>query len=160
MISINDVLADRFFYNMTGFTQAAGKVTSISLWNPEDSGVHIAVRQAFIYASPYTAFNIKWRSSTPSGTLYGNRNSMSLKHDTATLAKSKGCIVVDKTGPYAPQADGSNYVLMPIDRNPVYDFRLEVPPVLEPGTGLIWYPDTSIALSWTHSMVWEEQAIE
>jgi hypothetical protein len=31
---------------------------------------------------------------------------------------------------------------------------------LEPGTGLVWFPDTSLAMQWTHSVYWEEQPIE
>jgi hypothetical protein len=163
MISINDVLSDRFFYQMSSFVQPSGKVSSCMLWNPEDSGVHIAVRQSWIYCAPYTAFNIKWRTSAPSalGTQYSNRNSLSLKHDTTQLAKSKAVFCINQgSTSYQPHLDGQNYVLTPFDRDPVYDMRFEVPPVLEPGTGLIWFPDTSTAMQWTHSVYWEEQPIE
>lgn len=160
MISIDDVMSNKYFTAMKGYVQPSGKVTSFTLWNPIDSGIHLALRQAFVYAAPYTAVNMKWRVATPPpGTIHSNRNSMFMQNPASAMERSVAQIVINESGPYAPQNDGSNYVLFPIDRDPVWDFRPEVPPVMGPGTGLIWYPDTSAAIQWTMSLVWEEQPI-
>jgi hypothetical protein len=158
MISIDDVLADRFFYHMAGITQAAGKTTSQMIWNPEDSGVNVAIRQAFTYSAPYTAVNYKSRTS-PFGTQTSPRNSMAMKNPTSAQGKSKAVACFDKIGSTLPQNDPLNYVLFPVDRNPAWDLNLAVPVVLCPGTGIIVYPDTTIAMQWTWSVVWEEQPI-
>lgn len=157
MISIDDVLADRFFYQMAGIVQPAGKTTSQMIWNPEDSGVNVAIRQAFTYSAPYTAMNYKWRTS-PVGTMTSARNSMAVKNPTSALGKSKAVACIDKIGG-TPQTDPMNYVLFPVDRNPAWDLNLVVPLVLGPGTGLIVFPDTTTAMQWTWSCVFEEQPI-
>jgi len=159
MISISDVLADRFFYHMAGIVQPAGKVTSQMIWNPEDSGVNVAIRQAFVYCAPYTAMNYKWRTSVY-GLTTGSRNSMALKNPTSDLGQSKAIACFDKVGNGSVQSDNNNYVLVPVDKNPAWDFAPKVPIVLGPGTGIIVYPDTSASMQWTWSCVWEEQAIE
>lgn len=158
MISIDDVLADRFFYHMGGIVQPAGQVTSQMIWNPAGSGVNVAIRQAFTYCAPYTAMNYKWRLS-PFGTLTGPRNSLALKNPTSALGKSKAVACIEKTGLGDVQSDGANYVLFPVDRNAVWDFNPSVPVILGPGTGLIVYPDTTAAMQWTWSCVFEEQPI-
>lgn len=117
------------------------------------------MRQAFNYTQPYTAVNIKWRTKVPVGVLYTDRNSLYMQNPTSAMATSKAQIVLNETGPYAPQSDGDNYVLFAVDKDACYDVRPEIPPVIGPGTGIIFYADTAAALDWAFSLVWEEQAI-
>lgn len=160
MISIDDVVANKFFTAFKGFrTTSPGKVLSAGIWNPADSGVNVAVRQGFNYTQPYTAVNIKWRVKIPVGTVFSDRNSVYMVHPTSSLATSKAKIIINDTGPYNPTSDSDNYVLWAVDKDPCYDFRPEVPPVLAPGTGLVFYTDTAAAHDWTFSLVWEEQEI-
>lgn len=160
MISIDDVVSNKYFSAFKGYrTLASGKVLSFSLWNPEDSGVYAAIRQVFNYTQPYTALNVKWRTKVPVGTLYTDRNSMFLRNPTSLLATSKANIVTNDTGPYNPNSDADNYALFAVDKDPAYDYRPEVPMVLTPGTGIIWYSDTSANMDWTIGMTWEEQEI-
>jgi hypothetical protein len=153
MISIQDVLDDRFFYRFSGCAQSAGRTTSMMLWNPPDSGVAVGVRQSFLWSSNGTEFNLKWRTETH-GVVSDFCNSLSLK-SPAAIGKSKVRTYADKTGLNGAAPETFGYVLTALDRQ-CGDVTFAAPIVLNPGTGIVVYPDTTAAINWTWGCFYEE----
>lgn len=152
MIHLQDVLDDRFFYRFSGCQQPSGKTTSMMLWNPVESGVVVGIRQSFLWSSNGTEFNLKWRTATH-GVVSDFCNSLSLK--PSDIAKSKARTYADKSGLSGAAPDNFAHVLTALDRQ-CGDVTFAIPIVLNPGTGIIVYPDTTAAINWTWGSMYEE----
>lgn len=152
MTSLQDVLDDRFFYRFSGCQQASGKTTSMMLWNPIDSGVAVGIRQSFLWSSNGTEFNLKWRTA-PHGVVSDFCNSLSLK--AAGIGKSKVRTYADKVGMTGAAPETFGHVLTALDRQ-CGDVTFAIPVVLNPGTGLVVYPDTYAPINWTWGCMYEE----
>lgn len=153
MISTQDVLDDRYFYGFSGCSQPSGRTTSMMLWNPSDSGVAVGIRQSWLWSSNGTEFNLKWRRE-PHGVVSDFCNSLSLK-TPSLIGKSKARTYADKTGIIGAAPDTFGHVLTALDRQ-CGDVTFTIPIVLNPGTGLIVYPDTTSAINWTWGFSYEE----
>lgn len=152
MYSIDDVISDKCFYSFFGGAQQAGDQNWALLFNPNDSGVAVAVRQFYFWTSNRSEWNMKWTRAT-GGIYSGERNSLAIRSGQP-LAKSKAVAYRGTAEPLPSPA----YAVGAFDQDCV-DVFLNMPIVLMPGTGVLYWHDTTAETNWTSTLFFEEKVL-
>lgn len=153
-MTIASVLNDEAFYVNFCIAQPAGSLTSITLWNPPNSGVTMALVKSGLWSSAPTEFNLKRTATiTGFGTLRGARNSKYFPGGNTPIKTSKTLVYTLESGT-TPSANG--FEVYARGMQPIQD---EYPFAMGPGEGLVVIPDTSALMNWCWSATFVEQPL-
>jgi len=151
---IPTVLADKSFYQTTCVAQAAGNLTSVTLWNPPGSGVAFSLVKSGVWSTVNTQFNLKRTATiTGFGADLNVRNSKYFPGNGVSPASSQTRTyrLTSGTTPVANSVEVYDANMPPMED--------EYPFTMGPGEGLVIIPDTTANTNWCWSATFIETPI-